>query len=282
MGTTGEQHAVRAALAVAAELGLEASEGVVLQASNRVTVRVLPCDTVCRVAPIAYRASAEFEVALARRLVDAGAPVAALEPRVKPQVVVRDGFAINLWSYYDHQGQVEPREYARALSGLHAGMRAVALATPYFTDRVADAQRLVDTPSETPELVDGDRAFLSTALRRLERAILARGAPEQLLHGEPHTGNLLNTTVGPRFIDLETCCRGPVEFDIAYAPDDVAAHYAGLDGELLRDGGLLKLAMVAAWRWDRSDEFPGGRQMGIDLVAQLRAAFEGGETATLP
>ncbi|MFT7648036.1 MAG: hypothetical protein ACI8Y4_002786 [Candidatus Poriferisodalaceae bacterium] len=27
----------------------------------------------------------------------------------------------------------------------------------------------------------------------------------------------MNTSAGPLFIDLETCCRGPVEFDLGYA-----------------------------------------------------------------
>jgi aminoglycoside phosphotransferase (APT) family kinase protein len=220
-----------------------------------------------------YGASAEFEVEVARQLAATGSPVAALEPRVEPQVYVRDSFAINMWTYYEPVGEVAPREYARALARLHAGMRQVNLAAPHFTDRVAEAQRLVDTPADTPELASADRELLSTALRELTTAIGQRGPAEQLLHGEPHPGNLLNTRTGPVLIDLETCCRGPVEFDIAYAPEDVSAHYPGLDQELLRDCRLLKLAMVAAWRWDRDDQFPDGRQMGIELTSQLRAGL---------
>ncbi len=28
-------------------------------------------------------------------------------------------------------------------------------------------------------------------------------------------------------MDLATCCRGPVEFDLAHAPEEVAEHYEG-------------------------------------------------------
>lgn len=59
-------------------------------------------------------------------------------------------------------------------------------------------------------------------------AIGDRGTAEQLLHGEPHPGNMLSTKNGPPFIDLETSCRGPVEFDIAQVPDEVSEHYPGV------------------------------------------------------
>lgn len=73
----------------------------------------------------------------------------------------------------------------------------------------------------------------------MSRAIIDRGAFEQLLHGEPHPGNVLRTRDGQLFVDLETCCRGPVEFDIAHAsinasgpPIEVGAHYVGADQSL--------------------------------------------------
>ena len=102
--------------------------------------------------------------------------------------------------------------------------------------------------------------MLSATLRGRQRAIEDRGAPEQLLHGEPHPGNVLSTEHGLRFIDLETCCRGPVEFDLAHVPEAVSARYPGADPDLVRECRILVLAMVAAWRWDRDDEFPDGRR----------------------
>jgi hypothetical protein len=68
---------------------------------------------------------------------------------------------------------------------------------------------------------------------------------------------VLNTRNGPLFIDLETCCRGPIEFDLAHAPEEVIERYQNADQELLRKCRTLVLAMVAAWRWDRNDQFPG-------------------------
>ena len=238
-------------------------------------MRLLPCDVLARVAYVAHQASAAFEVEVARRLAAADGPVAALEPRVVPRAYVRDGFVITLWTYHDPASPRDPApaEFAHALARLHASMRQINLPAPHCTDRVADAQRLIDDRASTPELAEADRALLGTTLRDLSRAIGDRGAPEQLLHGEPHPGNVLRTRHGLRFIDLETCCRGPVEFDLAHAPEEVGAHYPGADRDLLRTCRLLMLAMITTWRWDRDDHFPNGRQRGVEWLGQLRVAL---------
>ena len=207
---------------------------------------------------------AQFEVELAQRLAETESPVAALEPRVEPRVYERDGFVVTLWTYYEPLSprEVSPADYANALERLHAGMRKLDVTTPHFTDRVAEAQQLVASRDLTPALADADRELLSNTLRSLRRAIGDRGAAEQLLHGEPHPGNVLSTKNGLRFIDLETCCRGPVEFDLAHVPEEVSERYPDADQELLRECRILVLAMVAAWRWDPGDQFPNGQRAG--------------------
>jgi thiamine kinase-like enzyme len=198
--------------------------------------------------------------------------VAALEPRVEPRIYERDGFVITLWTYYEPvtPREVSPAAYAEALGRLHAGMRTFDIAAPHFTDRVEQAQQLVANRDHTPALADADRELLGDTLRSLRRVIGERGGAEQLLHGEPHPGNLLTTRSGPLFIDLETCCRGPVEFDLAHAPEEVGEHYPGVDQALLRDCRVLVLAMVTTWRWDRDDQFPDGRRLGIEWLGQIR------------
>jgi aminoglycoside phosphotransferase (APT) family kinase protein len=264
--------AVAAAMATASSVGLAADDAIVLQDSNRLTLRLLPCDVLARVAPIAHQA-AQFEVDLAQRLAATGCPVAVLEPRVEPRVHERDGFEITLWTYYEPATPrgIPPAEYADALGRLHAGMRAIDVPTPNFTDRVELAQQLVASRGRAPALTDADREFLGETLRSLRRAVSEHGGAEQLLHGEPHPGNVLaTTTAGPLFVDLETCCRGPVEFDLAHAPEEVTDHYPGVDHKLLHQCRTLALAIVTAWRWDRDDHLPNGRRLGTDGVNQLR------------
>ena len=266
--------AVAAAMSTASSLDLIVDDAIVLHDSNRLTVRLLPCDVVAQVAPIAHQV-AQFEVELAQRLAEIGCPVATLEPRVAPRVYERDGFVVTLWTYYEPvtSCEVSPADYANALERLHAGMRKIDIPTPHFTDRVESAQQLVASRDRTPGLADADRELLGDTLRSLRRVIGERGG-EQLLHGEPHPGNLLSTKNGLLFIDLETCCRGPVEFDLAHAPEEVSEHYPGLDQDLLRKCRILVLAMITTWRWERGDQLPNGRQLGTEWLSQIRVALD--------
>ena len=265
------QRALAVATSVASALGLPVDDVIVLHDSNKLTARLLPCDIVARVAPLAHQ-SAQFEIEVARRLAETHSPVAALDPRAEPRVYERDGFAVTLWTYYQPvtPREVPPADYATALERLHAGLRQLYVRTPHFTDRVEEAQRLVDSSNLTPDLADADRGLLITTLRSRRQAIIDRGAAEQLLHGEPHPGNVLSTKSGPLFIDFETCCRGPVEFDLAHVPENVSARYAAADEDLLIECRGLVLAMVAAWRWDLGDQFPDRQRAARALLSALR------------
>jgi hypothetical protein len=111
------QPAVDTAMSIASALGLRVEETVIPQASNKLTVRLLPCDLIARIADVAHQV-ADFEVEFAKRLAEIGSPVAALEPRVEPRVYVRDGFAVTLWTYCEPvpPREVAPAEYAPLLS----------------------------------------------------------------------------------------------------------------------------------------------------------------------
>jgi hypothetical protein len=280
--------AVEAGRSVASALGLRADEAVVVHDSDRIALRLLPCDVLARVSPPDHRAGAEFEVEVARRLAGTDCPVAELEPRVEPRVHVRDGFSISLWTYYEllPSPVIAPADYADALTRLHAGLRQIVLNAPHFTDRVASAQSLVADPEQTPELSDRDRAILRNTLSEVTAAISDRSTSDQLLHGEPHPGNLLSTRKGPLFIDLETCCRGPVEFDIAHCllpaggdgrvatADEVCQHYPEAHRDVVAKCHILMWAMVTTWRWRRGDQLPNGRYWAVEGLNQLRAALD--------
>lgn len=271
------RRAIEATLAVVRSQGLAADEAVPLSSSNKIILRVRPSDVVARVAPVGQMDGA-FELAVAGRLAATGGPVVAPDPRLEPVVHQRDGFVLTLWSYAaPSAGEPSTPDYARALQDLHRGLRAVAITAPHATDRVAEARRLVTDPVRSPALGDADRQLLIATLTEVGGVLRASGVHEQLLHGEPHPGNLVATADGPLFLDLETCCRGPVEFDLAHGPPEVAAHYRGADPQLLRHCRLLVLAMITAWRWDREDQFPNGTALGRLWADQLRAARQGSD-----
>ena len=115
-----------------------------------------------------------------------------LEPRVRPLVYRLDDFAVTLWVYYESgTAALSATDYADGLARLHAGMRRVDIATPRFTDRIAQAEKIVAEPESSPALAAQDRELLVRSLADLRQAIDDRNASEQLLHGEPHPGNVL-------------------------------------------------------------------------------------------
>ena len=192
------QRALAAAMSAASALGLIVDDAIVLHDSNRLAVRLLPCDVLARVAPTAHQA-AQFEVELAQRLAETESPVGALEPRVEPRVHERDGFVVTLWTYYKPVAprEVSPADYANALERLHAGMRKLDVRTPHFTDRVEEAQQLV----ESSEPHSGARRRGSGAAhqhatepetsdrrpRRCRAASARRAAPRQRAQHEDRT-----------------------------------------------------------------------------------------------
>lgn len=262
--------AIVAATSIATSLGLAVDDGIVLHNSNKLALRLTPCDVLARISDAGH-GDARLEVERARRLAKAGCPVGTVEPRVDPLVYTGGGFAVTLWTYYDPATHpVSPVDYATALAQLHGGMRTVDLSCPRFTDRIEEAQQVAANPGLSPELADADRELLGGRLADLRRRIDTQGAREQLLHGEPHPGNVLGTPEGPVFIDLETICRGPVEFDLAHVPEAVREHYPEIDHTLLDACRQLVLGMVAAWRWRIGDEFPYRRRWGQELLRALR------------
>jgi hypothetical protein len=271
MDASETEGAVSAAKEVASALGLAVDEARIVCNSNKLALRLLPCDVFGRVAFVGQQAF-RFEIEIARRLTEHGSPVANLDTRVEPSVYERDGFAFTFWRYYEQSGfEASAAAYAAALERLHRDMAQLDVIAPHFSDRVTEAQRLVASHDKTPQLEDSDRELLSMTLKSSGRTISERSSREQLLHGEPHPGNVLNAADGVLFIDLETCCRGPVEFDLAHVPQAVGGAYAGADRELIQECRRLVLAMVAAWRWNLDDQFPNGERAGRALLSALRA-----------
>jgi aminoglycoside phosphotransferase (APT) family kinase protein len=218
-------------------------------------------------------ASDELEVEVVHRLAATDSPVAGLEPRVEPRVFLRDGFRITLWTYIEpvESRTAPPAEYAHALERLHAGLRHIDVTTPHVMDRVTATQRDVANGDVTPDLAEADRELLADTLRGLREAIVNHRAAEQIVHGEPHPWNLLDTRNGLLFIDFENTARGPVEFDLAWVPKEVSDRYPGIDQELLGHYRGIVVAIVAMHRWSRDDEHPSGRESGVAFLDVLRA-----------
>ena len=260
-------------MSTASALGLAVDDAVVLNDSNRLVSRLLPCDIVARVSTMGWFSAAR-EVELARHVAaETDAPVAGLDPRVEPRLHVHDGFEISMWTYFDstRSEELTTVDYTDALKRLHGALRQVDVSAPHFTDRLAEIGRWLTDAGITPELTDQDRELLADRIANPGPLILDGGAAEQLLHGEPHPSNLLNTKGGPLFIDFENCARGPVAFDLAWVPRAVSERYRDADSDLIAECRGIVLALVAAHRWRRDDRHPSGRRGGMAFMSAVRA-----------
>lgn len=275
MQASQRDRAVAAATEIATSSGLPVDDAVVLHASNALTLRLLPCDVVARVSARDVE-QAQRELDLAATLA-AVAPVVAPDPRVPARAQVRGEFVVTFWAHEVDSGQLPtPDDYAHGLLLLHQEMRSpdLTLDAPRFTGRVDAARTLLLDRTRTPDAPDDVRGTVLDALASAVATIDRAGRPEQLLHGEPHPGNVLSTPAGLRFVDWETCCRGPVELDVAHAPDEVAQHYPGLDPAVLHACRIVVYALIVTWRWDRDDRLPDRERLARVWFAELQALLD--------
>lgn len=267
------QRAIGATQTIAGKLGFAANDAVVIHNSDRIAVHLRPCDLLVRIASEVWADDFQFEADVAHALTATNSPVGLLAPGVGPRVYLRDRFAMTFWTYYAPMGEVAPVDYADALVQLHAGLRQIELAAPHITVRLTGWAAEVDDRAQTPDLTAADREFLRATFQRLHYTAGQSPSAEQLLHGEPHPGNLLATSHGPRFIDLQTCQHGPIEYDLAFLPEEAAAHYPGANQPLVHQCRALNWAGFTTMRWRAGDQFPDQAHWRAEGFNLLRAAL---------
>lgn len=119
-------------------------------------------------------------------------------------------------------------------------------------------------------LAPADRTFLRSVYDAGLAELDGGDLDHQRLHGEPHDGNRVLTVQGVRWIDFESCCVGPLEWDLAFQSTEVTATFSDVDGELLRRLRRLNSACVATWCWGTA-RFPEMRRHGEYHLQALRA-----------
>lgn len=266
--------AASAASRVAARHGYVAEQPVVLQETNNTVVWLRPHAIIAKVGK--WRHSAEFlvrEHAVAAALAADAAPIAPPLIGVEPTRDEETGLLVTLWRRLDHDGErdVTPSEIAGSLRRLHEHLGHYEGDLPSFEVGLTLARAALAEDRRMAALPREDRSMLRGAFDRLRADVSAHGFIEQPLHGEPHSGNLLATSEGLRWIDLEGVCVGPLEWDLAFLPDEAAGLFPVVDSELLGLLRTLNSARVATWCWLRS-EFEGMRRHGEYHLEQVRRA----------
>jgi Phosphotransferase enzyme family len=256
-GRRSDSHArvspVEAACEAAREFGVRVTEPVVLSDTNNVVVWLAPSAVVAKIGTGHHRRLAD-ELRIVEYLVIADAPVVGPADELPRRVHHHHGFEMTFWAYTPTQDEdVRPRSLAQSLHRLHDALGKMPtnmrVTLPSVVDELVSAQRLLDDRAAVPLLGSSDRKLLT--------AVLASGAamaPKQhVLHGSPHDRNILVVNGLPLFIDFETTCVGPFEWDLAHLDDEVAEHYPdGLDFGMLARCRTPVSAKTAVWCWDKA------------------------------
>jgi hypothetical protein len=231
--------AIDAASRVAGRVGADASCFEVLHKSNNVVVRF--ADIVLKVST--DFAMAERDVIVASHANANSGP--ALAPLRAPLV---DGeFTISVWPYLPDRRDASEDEAGKALRDLHRALVGVPADLPPLNRRFSDVAELLADTRVTSALDSGDRALLQTAIAAVSPAAVG----DTVLHTEPHDGNQLTRDGRVVFIDFEATAIGPVEWDLAFLPDDVVhqlwpGHNVQLRTTLMT--GVSGCVSAACWR----------------------------------
>jgi thiamine kinase-like enzyme len=262
---------IQAAVRVANHLGLRVGQPLLIQETNNTVVWLRPHSIIAKVGTHADSTDMLIlEHKVASALTTLGAPVVPPLTNVPPLQDSETGFMVTLWSRLDHDlnAAIEDHVVGSSLHQVHEGLSESNLALPSFRDGLRRAQVALADDSRIAALATDDRVFLRAALADLLARLDEHSFSEQGLHGDPASGNYLMTPSGLRWIDFESACQGPLEWDLAFLSDDVRATFKDVDVQLLELLITLKSAFIATWCWVQA-RFPEMRSHGerhLDLV----------------
>lgn len=234
------QLAHRSACEVAEANGLRFGQAIVLQNLSNVIIHLAPTSVVARVSTTTGTVrvgDAWFarEVAVARHLTAAGAPIIPLSSAIDPGPHQHLGLVLSFWEFVQILNEpFDPHQAGRALRTCHVALQDFQETLPILA-LISEAQQLLDQLIAEAEFNAADVEMLLHISQRVAHQM--QQLPMQPLHGDPHSGNVLNTAHGVLWTDWEDVMLGPVEWDLASL---VAAPFVfGIDrdkAELALDG----------------------------------------------
>jgi hypothetical protein len=284
--------AVAAAATVARASGLGVTAPEVLADGVNLVVHLRPTPVIARVATLTplLRPGAprqpRRDVRLAGALATAGAPVLTPSDLLPPGPHEHDGLTLSFWRFVEVlPDRPTPAVAGTTLARLHAVLADVdpgwdgdPLDTP-LDDLAVFTERGVDLGAE-PALVAATADLVGSLRPRLD-------GPPQPLHGDAHPGNLLRTSAGWVWADLEDTCRGPVGWDLACLRRtsrlDGRAAVGAMPGaptdEELAPFAWLRALHAAAWWFVHAvrvpADLPAARERLAAAVAEVSAGLRG-------
>lgn len=271
--------AVRAAVKVAAGLGITSTAPGVLADGANVIVHLSPSPVVAKVAastPAVRRdvdAWLQRELDVAVFLTRTAAPVLEPSPEIPAMVHHGDGHVMSFWRYLPSSGPARPDEgtIGSMLRDLHAALRPYPGPVPVLAP-LGDIPVFLARPQT--QLSAGQKAALAAAYKRLTGE-LDPDAGQQVLHGDAGAGNLMAAAGGWVWHDFEDTCSGPVAWDLAASTASryldgsriLAAYGRPVDAGQLAVCQQLRRLDLTVWYALYAERLPECRPRAAELLA---------------
>jgi hypothetical protein len=224
--------AIAIAIEVAQGLGLQVQKPVSLRSTNNVVVWLSPTQVVAKVG-LGRNACLRTELQVALELRARGAPIVSPAQEAPAVVHSRHGLEVTFWQYHAQpsSADIAGTRVASALRRLHTALGRISpdlrASLPSYLRELQLVRTLLTDPSGLPALSEADRRLLATVFDRLKVYLdeLAPAGSHVVLHGSPHSYNVLLVDDEPVFIDFETACTGPMEWDLAHVDPEAEQSY---------------------------------------------------------
>ena len=234
-------HAISEAIEVLTANGVETHAWTVLSSSNRLVLELRPCGLIAKIVPAERHEELAREAAVAIHVAACNGPAATPASDVGPYRA--KSIAVSVWNPVILLGQASEAATCGAYLELRQCLDSFRGSLPDFREAISAAQGLVNPKSRS--LPDRDAAFLRGVFDSNSSSLSAFRWNDQALHGDPHSGNVVLTPEGPRWLDFESTCTGPVEWDLSALQSCAQRipHDPGLHQVLVN----LRRACVVAW-----------------------------------
>jgi hypothetical protein len=144
----------------------------------------------------------------------------------------------------------------QALREVHAALTSYPGELRLFTDGADTCAAMLADPLALPALPERSRQFLAARLVQLREMLELDPSRFIPLHGDTHLGNVMMTLAGPVWADLETACRGPIEWELTSLPPVARKPFGPLEPRLFAQLSQLRSLTVAVWCWSDAERSP--------------------------
>jgi len=125
-----------------------------------------------------------------------------------------------------------------------------------FKLQLEEADELLCRPACVPRLRTEDRLFLRSLYRSVVEALGDQTLESRALHGDCHPQQTMATSTGLVWLDFESACLGPREWDLAGMDRQAMKSYGSVDRPLLSVLKTARALCVTVWCWTQPDRDP--------------------------